>query len=615
MNLDYVEATSEDPLNEFMEYRIVNGKDTAREDMKDNRAIDNSIDSEIYVPDRLLVKFNDDISAHQKQGILNQNNAIISDEISQIDVLIIDVPEQSLETVESALANNPAIDYVERDWILEPTAIPDDLYFANQWHLTTIGADQAWDVTKGDSSPIAILDTGIESTHQDLSAKLQNGWNFYDNNSDLTDVCGHGTKVAGAAAAITNNGNGVAGVAWNNPIIPIKITDSNCWGYYSTMLQGITYAADNGAKVANISFRIFNGDALSSAAQYMYSSGGWVVVAGGNTGIFENYSDNPYVISVAATGSSDAVTTFSSYGPYIDFAAPGSGIYTTRTGDSYGSASGTSFSSPITAGAIALVFASDSTLSPNDVYNKLRDSALDLGDSGRDDKYGWGRINVAAALADTTPIIDDIPPTVSITSPANGTDVSGTITVDVTSTDNIQVDKVELLVDGTIQIKGVTSSPYSFTINADSLGAGIHTFEAISYDSSNNISNDLISLNVISDTDGNGTDADVISPEIQIINPTDGQVISGKTKITVLASDSSGISKVEVFIDGTLKATLTGSTYDYTWNPKGASGGTYTISSIATDNYGNTAQTSIDVILEKGGDNGGKGNTKPHPKK
>ncbi|MCH8320416.1 MAG: S8 family serine peptidase, partial [Acidobacteria bacterium] len=107
------------------------------------------------------------------------------------------------------------------------------------------------------------------------------------------------------------------------------------------MIQGITYAADNGAKVANISFRVFNGEALTSAAQYMHSSGGWVVVAGGNTGIFENYSDNPYIISVAATDSSDTVTNFSSYGPYIDFAAPGSGIYTTRTGDSYGSSTGT----------------------------------------------------------------------------------------------------------------------------------------------------------------------------------------------------------------------------------------------------------------------------------
>ena len=175
---------------------------------------------ERYVSDRLLVKFNDDIPAHQKQGILNQNNAAITNEITQIDVLIIDVPEQALKTVESALQNNPAVDYVERDWILEHEAIPNDTLFQNQWHLTKIGADQAWDVTKGDSAPIAILDSGIDSTHPDLSAKLQNGWNFYDNNDDLSDICGHGTKVAGAAAAITNNGLGVAGVAWNNPIIP-----------------------------------------------------------------------------------------------------------------------------------------------------------------------------------------------------------------------------------------------------------------------------------------------------------------------------------------------------------------------------------------------------------
>ncbi len=560
---------------------------------------------ERYVPDRLLVKFNDDIPAHQKQGILNQNNAAITNEITQIDVLIIDVPEQSLETVESALQNNPAVDYVERDWILEPEAIPNDTWFQNQWHLTKIGADQAWDITKGDSAPIAILDTGIELTHQDLSAKLQNGWNFYDNNNDLTDVCGHGTKVAGAAAAITNNELGVAGVAWNNPIIPIKITDSNCLGYYSSMIQGITYAADNGAKVANISFRVFNGNALTDAAQYMHSSGGWVVVAGGNTGNFENYSDNQYVISVAATSSSDAVTSFSSYGPYIDFAAPGSGIYTTRTSDSYGSSSGTSFASPITAGAIALVFASDSTLSPDDVYNKLKNSALDLGDSGRDDKYGWGRINIAAALAYTVPIIDDIPPVVTITSPTNNSDVVGTFSVSVNTSDNVQVNQVELYINGILSQQDI-SSPYVFSVDSSVLNSGSNQIEIKAIDSSNNWASDQITVNVLTDT---------ISPTIAITNPVDGQIISGKTKIIILASDDSEINKVELFIDDTLKSTLTGNIYEYNWNPKGISGGSHTISSIATDNYGNSAQISIDVIIEKGGDKNGKGGGKPQGKK
>jgi len=567
-----------------------------------------------YVPNKLLVKFNDDISEKQKQGILKQNGVTVSAEIPQINILIINVPEQSLESVELALQNNPTIDYVERDWILEPEAIPNDPLFVNQWHLTTIGANQAWDITQGDLSPIAILDTGIDSTHTDLSAKLQNGWNFYDNNSDLTDVCGHGTKVAGAAAAITNNGNGVAGVAWNNPIIPIKITDPNCFGYYSSMIQGIIYAADNGAKVANISFRVFNGDALTSAAQYMHSSGGWVVVAGGNTGIFENYSDNPYVISVAATSSSDVVTSFSSYGPYIDFAAPGSGIYTTRVGDSFGSSSGTSFSAPITSGAIALVFASDPTLSPDDVYNKLKNSALDLGDSGRDDKYGWGRINVGDALVNTTPILDDVSPTITITNPTNNADVTGTFSVSVDASDDVEVNRVELYINGILSQED-TTVPYTFSVDDTILNSGANQIEARAFDSSDNTASDQITVNILV--------TDTTAPTITIINPTDGQTISGKTKITVLASDESGIDTVKIFVDGTLKTTLSGSTFDYTWNPKGISGGTHTISSIATDNNGNSSQTSVDIVIEKGGDKTGsgggdktgKGSGKPQNKK
>ena len=100
---------------------------------------------ENYVSDRLLVKFNENISSHHKQGLLHQNNAIVTNEIPQIGILIINVPPQSLETVQSALQNNPVVDYVEKDWILEPTAIPNDSNFSNQWHLTKIGADQAWD--------------------------------------------------------------------------------------------------------------------------------------------------------------------------------------------------------------------------------------------------------------------------------------------------------------------------------------------------------------------------------------------------------------------------------------------------------------------------------------
>jgi len=257
-----------------------------------------------YAPDRLLIKFKNDVSESHKKQIIHGNSGLISDEIPQIKVKIIKVPTHALEKIQTALSKHFAVEYVEKDFRFEPEMIPNDPTYPSQYHLPTIQADAAWDITQGDTSiPIAILDSGVDPTHPDLAGKLQNGYNFYNNNDDWTDAvnCGHGTKVAGAAAAISNNGIGVAGVAWDNPIIPIKITDSNCYGYYSTMIKGIIYAADNGAKVANISYRIYAGDPLTDAAKYMHDKGGWVVAAGGNTGVFANYADNPYIISVGAT--------------------------------------------------------------------------------------------------------------------------------------------------------------------------------------------------------------------------------------------------------------------------------------------------------------------------
>ena len=273
---------------------------------------------ENFVPDTLLIKFKDGIKMRHfdKQNLLDRNGAVEIAEIKQLKIKILNVPEYALEKVQAALANNPRVEYVEKDYIIEPAIIPNDPKYSNQWHLSKIQADKAWDISQGDSSiPIAILDTGVDPNHPDLQGKLISGYNFYNRNDNWADVCGHGTIVAGTAAAISNNGKGVAGVAWNNPIIPIRITNDNCGGYYSTMIGGIVYAADLGARAANISFRIFDGAALTDAAKYMHDRGGWVVAAAGNTGRYESYSDNPYIISVSATTSSDSIASFSSSGP------------------------------------------------------------------------------------------------------------------------------------------------------------------------------------------------------------------------------------------------------------------------------------------------------------
>jgi len=549
-----------------------------------------------YAPDRLLIKFKNDVSESHKKQIIHENSGLISDGIPQIKVKIIKVPPHALEKIQTALSKHFAVEFVEKDFMFEPSIIPNDPKFSSQWHLKNIQADLAWDITQGSTSiPIAILDTGIDSTHPDLADKIQFGYNFYDNNSDLTDVCGHGTKVAGAAAAISDNNLGVTGVAWDNPIIPIKITDSNCYGYYSSMSKGIIYAADHGARVANISFGIYGGNSLNAAAQYMQEKGGWVVAAGGNSGNYEDYDatgDNPYLISVAATSSSNVRTSWSSYGEYIDFAAPGSGIYTTKTGGSYGSASGTSFSSPIVAGAIALLFSFDPTLTPEQVYDALKSSALDLGETGRDNYYGWGKINVYEALqsietpnspVDTEPpVISGIPSDITI-----DTNVSSGIVVtwiEPTATDNV----------GVISFDSTHNSGDTFPVGSTT----------VTYTASDAAGNSDDSSFTVTVTYIEPPPVDTIPPVVSITSPSDGETVKRKVTLSASATDASGISVVKFYVDGNLVSSDSSYPYNYSWNTRHASSGLHVISAEAFDMYGNNSIDSIDIEIAK------KGNSK-----
>ena len=547
-----------------------------------------------YVPDRLLIKFNHNVPENARQSILAENGASAIDEIPQIGVKVIRVPENALEGIENALKKNPSVQYVEKDLILEPAAIPNDTYFSRQWHIKQIGADIAWDKTKGSKSiAIAILDTGVDSTHPDLSPKLVSGYNFYNNDNNWSDICGHGTAVAGTAAAVTNNALGVAGVAWENSIIPIRIADPNCYAAYSTMTKAITYAADKGAKVANISYRVFNGAAFNDAAKYMYDKGGFVVVAGGNTGKYENYADNPYVISVSATHTDDTITSFSSSGPYIDFAAPGIIIYTTVKGGMYDYVSGTSFSAPITSGVIGLLFSANPSLTSDQVYNILKQSSVDRGTIGYDNYFGWGRIDAAKAISLAGGnIVDTTPPLVSISSPQDGSTVSGKVMASVKASDNASISKLQVYIDSTLNYEGATSS-YDSEIDTTKLSSGPHVIKAVAYDSSNNMGTSQVTINV------SNTSLDTTPPLVSISSPQDGSTVSGKVMVSVKASDNVGISKVKIFADNKLLTTLSCSLCDHTWNSRSVSIGSHTLSAEAYDVSGNVAKTSITIVVTK----------------
>src|SRR5439155_6843873 len=184
----------------------------------------------------------------------------------------------------------------------------------SEWHLTTINAPTAWDTATGSGITIAILDTGVDGTHPDLAAHMVSGWNFYDNNSDTSDVYGHGTLVAGTAAAVVNNGVGVAGVAGNASIMPVRISDPTGYAYWSTVASGLTWAADHGARVANISYSVAGSSTVISAANYFRSKGGVVAVSAGNTGALDSTSPTSSMLVVSATDSSNGVASFSTYG-------------------------------------------------------------------------------------------------------------------------------------------------------------------------------------------------------------------------------------------------------------------------------------------------------------
>jgi subtilisin family serine protease len=543
----------------------------------------------------LLLRFKPGVSWRSGEKVLKDFGLDVLEEIPQIKVFVVSVPENALQRVKSALMRNPMVDFVEENAWVSPQVVPNDYYFSFQWHLGKIGAPDAWGISVGSSNvTVAVLDSGVDPSHPDLAGKLLSGWNFYNGNGDTSDVTGHGTAVAGVAAAATNNTVGVAGVGWNCLILPVRVTDENGYASYSLLSKGFVYAADRGARVAVVSFQIFNGSALTSAAKYFMDKGGLVFAAGGNTGQFENYTDNPYIISVSGTTSDDK--SWGSYGPYIDLSAPCSAIYTTIKGGGYGNVGGTSFSAPIAAGVAALIFSVNPSLTPSQVEQILEATTVDLGDPGYDIYYGWGRVDAYAALKMASgvspPPPDTNPPSVKITYPSDGDTVSGAITVKVDASDGSGVSKVELYKNGVLFAVD-SEAPYEFYWDTTADPDGVYVLAAKAYDVAGNCGeSSSVSVNVV-----NAKVSDNNPPSVSIVQPLNGSTVSKTIDVVASASDESGISRVEFYIDGKLAATVSCEPYVYRWNTRSVKDGWHTLTVKAYDKNGNTADASIKVYV------------------
>jgi subtilisin family serine protease len=353
--------------------------------------------------DSLIVKFNSNAS-EQAIAALNDSNATTQvDAIPALGLRVLRLPPgASAEKVLAAYARNPLVEFAEPNVLVAPDVVPNDPYYGNAWHLPKIEAPAAWDMARANGVLIAICDTGVEATHPDLAPILRGdlGWNAASNNSDWSPIQGHGTLVAGAAAAATNNATGVSGVAWGAQIIPVRISNNtDGTAYVSDAVKCIQSSADRGARVINLSYRMAGYSAIDTAASYARQRGALTFVAAGNDGIDPNWPDFPNFLAVAATTDLDARPSWSNFGGYVDIAAPGISVRTTRIGASYTWASGTSLASPVAAGVAALVLGTNPALGPSQVEQILRESADDVAAGGEDDESGSGRVNARRAVA------------------------------------------------------------------------------------------------------------------------------------------------------------------------------------------------------------------------
>lgn len=519
--------------------------------------------------------------------------------IGQSNLHIVELPGNGSEKAAVAvLSRNPHLKFAELDRQVAPNFVPNDPYYGSEAHLAVVGASSAWDVSQGNGITIAILDTGVDATHPDLAAQMVPGYNFYDNNADSSDVHGHGTAVAGTAAATLNNGQGVSGIAGLSKVMPLRISDPSGYAYYSTIAQGLTWAADRGARVANVSFEgVAGSSAIQSAAQYMKGKEGLVVVAAGNSGGNPGTAPTTAMIPVSATDNNDARMSWSSYGDYVAMSAPGA-LWTTTRGGSYQVWQGTSFSSPLTAGVVALMMAANPALGGTAVEKLLYSTAADLGAPGRDAYFGYGRVDAAAATraaAATVPQVDRTPPAVSITAPYANSTVSGTVAVNVSASDNVGVSRVELTV-GNNRVAVDSVEPFGFSWDSTGVPNGMAALTVTAFDAAGNSTvSSPVAVNVANVVIP-PVRTDTKPPTVTISSPQPGSVF-GNVTIGVNASDDSGPSGIvqSIYIDGELKATGTGTTLGFNWNTKKVISGMHTITAVAKDAAGNTSTASVQV--------------------
>lgn len=404
------------------------------------------------IPGEIVIKVYPQTSRQRAAQVVEGEGGTVLEASPNGNLLRVAVEPGHEQESMTRLGRQNEVEFATYNYRLQLAETPNDPDYDQLWGLNNTGqsggvvdadidAPEAWEIHTGDNKTvIAIVDTGVDLDHPDLQANLwqneaeiadngvdddnngyiddRQGWDFADNDKSANDDNGHGTHVAGIAAAVGDNGLGVTGVSWRARIMPLKMLDSGGNGSTFDLAQAVYYAADNGAQIINMSLGGTCGSwpDVEDAVSHALSKNVLVVAASGNQNsavfcpaAFEG------VMAVGATNRFDARWFGSNYGDDLDVVAPGESIYSTTNNGQYGKKTGTSMATPYVSGLAALIWSYEPALNSYQVGDVIRYTSDDLGAVGKDIFFGYGRINAWGALdslslqttAEKTLLIDD----------------------------------------------------------------------------------------------------------------------------------------------------------------------------------------------------------------
>ena len=429
---------------------------SSEKELSENRSQEEKPD---IVLNEMVIRFNQAVPKEDIDRFLSDAHIKVKKYIAALDYHILSLPDgMTYYDALVMLKNRKMLYQAEPNYLIPVKDMPDDSYFNLQWGLNNTGASggiedadmdavEAWDIETGNSGTIiAVIDTGVDYLHEDLTGNIWHnageipdnnidddnngfiddtiGWDFVDASSgdsgedfkdpdnDPMDRQGHGTHVAGIAAAVGNNGTGIAGIAFNCRIMSVRAGYMDLSGNgvleSADAAQAIIYAAENGAKVINLSWGDYaESNLIKSAISIAAEKGALICAAAGNDNssnrLFPAATDNPAIIAVGATDSTDNRAGFSNYGDWVHVSAPGKDIYSLKPGNSYVSMSGTSMAAPHVAGLAGLIFSCFEGITPLEVKARIMNS-VDVSEALEGANITGGRINAYSALTSDAPV-------------------------------------------------------------------------------------------------------------------------------------------------------------------------------------------------------------------